>query len=681
MILTTREQQLIKLIRSQPAGVSRDELAKQLNVSRRTIYRELNQLETDLAQLNLLLAKDEKGAYQIRGSQANLAVLQAQLTPTAPDVAFDADQRQNALIVRLLMSNVPVTMSDLATELTVSLSTIKQDLDVITPALEESQLTLNRQKATGVWISGKEADFRRVLVGVFASTMNPYLFFQSLRTAHVAFDPVTAYFMALLPNNELQAANRVFTATASLANLSDDQRKLLLLTVALHAMRVQAGYHVPSVRDFNQERLFQDQQLALSFFAEMPAAVRQQVRVGDYQFLAMQLNVIRGGLVGEQVDPFDLTINLQVQRLLSEVDKRYPRNFRQNARLYASLVAHIQRSAAGATATANPVLAHLATDYPELYAAVAAASQTVFGANAFTGNELDYLVLYFASVMSDTAARGAAHVLLVTSDGPGTGQLIIEKLRQLVPAIDRIDAKQVSDLAQVDFDQYDLILSTVQLPGFSHQYLVITPLLSAAEIGEIQRQLSVKAKQTPTPVEDLSLDRSVTTFEALRAAVETASDLLARFDTWQVQVGEAEIDQALTAILLKITPVVNNVEAVLGALRKRLDLAPVGIPYTHIALIHTANSGVNVPFIGVFDLSEPVTLPAMDMKTIALQRVLLLLTPPASPASTMQLLSAVSGELVQDAAHLHRFETGNYSQIYQLITEAFLSEIQKIDRR
>lgn len=684
MILTNREQQIIKLLLTQPEGVSRDELTKQLNVSRRTIYRELAQLEEDIQTLGLRLDKGHHGAYQILGDDAALDTLRTNLTPDAPDVAFDPTQRQNALLIRLLNSRVPVTMSDLAEELAVSLTTIKQDLDLITPALTMSHLVLNRRKATGIWVSGREADIRRVLVGIFASALNPYLFFQALKgTVTTTFDPVTTYFFQQLSQNELQAANAVFTRSTILTTFSDNQRKMLLLTVTVHAMRVLAGYHVPSIRKFNQERLFQDQQLALQFFAEMNTAVRQQVRVGDYQFLAIQLNVIRGGLVGERVDPFDLTVNLQVQSLIRAVEAQVDYPFSTDHKLYASLLAHVQRSAAGTLAPvlANPVLDHLALDYPKLYQAVKNAADQVFGTNAFVGNELAYLVLYFASKVNGGDVQLAAKVLLVTSDGPGTGGLVTTRLKAAVPMIQSVDSVRISDLTTVDFSKYALILSTEQLPGFDHQYLVISPLLQDAELAEVRRHLKQSHRPSAGSESKRSLDKSVTLFETLKQTVDAASALLDDFETYDVATATTDIGQALGEILMMIPKVVTNVENVLSALLKRLDLAPVGIPQTHMALIHTANAGISRPFIGIFDLNTAVDLAAMDMKTITLRRVVLLLTPADTPESTMQLLSAVSGMMVQDDTLLRSFETGNYSQIYQLITEAFLTEIQKIDRR
>lgn len=683
MILTNREQQIIKTILSQPDGVSRDELTKQLNVSRRTIYRELAQLEDDIHQLQLRLDKSAQGAYRITGEAGALEQLRASLTPDVPDIAFDQTQRQNALLIRLLMSSVPQTMSSLADELVVSVTTIKQDLDLITPALTASHLVLNRQKATGIWVSGKERDIRRVLVGIFASALNPYLFFKALQDRdETTFDPVWRYFYDQLPQHELQAANVVFKRTTSLANFSDNQRKTLLLTVTVHAMRVLAGYHVQPLRDFNQERLFQDQQLALQFFAEMDAAVRTQVRVGDYQFLAVQLNGIRGGLVGERVDLFDLTVNLQVQSLIRAVEAQVDYPFSAQGSLYTSLLAHIQRATAGTAAPelANPVLDHLGADYPKLYQAVKNAADQVFGQGAFVGNELAYLVLYFASKVNGGDVQLAAKVLLVTTDGPGTGRLVAEKLKQAVPLIQDVYTVRIADLPTIDFDKYALILSTVQLPGFAHQYLVVSPLMTPAELTAVRRALK-QSHPAKAARDTRALDQSVTTFEALHSMVSAASGLLKGFDTYAVTPVDATIQEALKAILAEIPQVVNDKTAVLSALLKRLALAPVGIPDTSLALIHTANAGVSEPFIGVFDLAVAVPLAAMDMKQIQLRRVLLLLTPAATPSSALQLLSAVSATMVQDEQSLRSFESGNYSQIYPLITDAMLKEIQKIDRR
>ncbi len=682
MILTNREQQIIKTILSQSAGVSRDELSKQLNVSRRTVYRELAQLEEDIRQLQLRLEKGADGAYRITGEAGALQQLRADLTQDLPSITFDPTQRQNALLIRLLMAGVPRTMSQLADEMSVSVTTIKQDLDLVTPALSESHLTLNRQKATGVWVSGHERDVRRVLVGIFASALNPYLFFQALRDqTEATFDPVTQYFYQQLPQAELQVANEVFQRSDSLANFSDNQRKMLLLTVAVHAMRIMAGYHVHSLRDFNQERMFQDQQLALQFLAEMQPQVRTQVRVGDYQFLAVQFNAIRGGLVGERVDPFDLTVNLQVQSLIKAVEAQVDYPFSQEKTLYTALVAHIQRSATGAAPVlADPVLAHLQTDYPQLYRAVQRAAEQTFGKNAFVDNELAYLVLYFASRVTSGDVQSVANLLVVTSDGPGTGDLITTKLRGALPQVRQVKLVRISDLARIDFDHYTLILSTEKLPGFSHRYLMISPLVTEQELTAVRRALA-QAHPTMTSAERWPLDKAVTTFGHLRLAVQVASDLLDSFQISAITQTTANAEQALAAILMKIPQIVSNVEDVLSALLKRLDLAPVGLPNTGLALIHTANTGVIRPYIGVFDLATPVPLAAMDMKDIQLSRVLLLLTPADADEVTLQLLSAVSSMMVQDERLLHDFETGNYSQIYPLITDAMLTEIKKIDRR
>ena len=82
-----------------------------------------------------------------------------------------------------------------------------------------------------------------------------------------------------------------------------------------------------------------------------------------------------------------------------------------------------------------------------------------------------------------------------------------------------------------------------------------------------------------------------------------------------------------------------------------------------------------------FDLKTAIPLAAMDMGTIQLQRILLLLTPNPVPQETLTLLSAVSAKLVASPADIQLFGKGHYSQLYQAMTEVFMHEIQKIDRR
>lgn len=685
MLLTNREQEMIRLMMSQTAGVSRDELERQLGVSRRTIYRELSQLESDIATIGLKLDKGTGSTYRLVGDTNDLATLTATLAKQDQVVTFDPSQRQSALTLRLLNANGPETMTALAAAVDVSVTTIKQDLNILEPALNEYHLQLNRQKAAGIWIDGAEGDIRRVLVGVLNAEINPYVFFRLLRDPQQTFDPVTHYFVERLPQEELLAANAALLRIKALADLSDSQRKAVLLTVAVNTRRLREDQHVEAQRHFDQERLFQDQQLALEFLAEMDSAIRHKVLVGDYQFLAVELSTIRGGLAGEPVDPFDLTVNLEVQELIREVARSFPGKISGNTQLYSSLLAHVQRTAGGdwlpGVTMTNPVLAHLRDDYPELYHAVQRAADDVFGRGAFTGNALGYLVLYFASVLDHTHTEVPAAVLLITSDGPGTGSLIAGKLRVQVPEIREIKIIQVSDLPNQNLAHYGLILATMPLPGFKHQYLVITPILARDEISEIRRFLQQVKPKEATQQRQPSLDQTVTAFESLKTMVLAADDMLQHFAVTEITEAVTTSGATIDAMLAHLPDVVAEAPVVKDALLKRLELAPVGIPDTGFAMIHTSSQGVTVPYIGAFDLKTPLSLPAMDMGTIMLHRVLLLLTPNPVAQETLTLLSAVSAKLIASTTNLQLFEKGHYSQLYQIITEVFMNEIKKIDRR
>ena len=101
MLLTNREQEMIRLMMSQPAGVSRDELERQLGVSRRTIYRELSQLESDIATIGLKLDKGTGSTYRLVGDTNDLATLTATLAKQDQVVTFDPSQRQSLSLIHI----------------------------------------------------------------------------------------------------------------------------------------------------------------------------------------------------------------------------------------------------------------------------------------------------------------------------------------------------------------------------------------------------------------------------------------------------------------------------------------------------------------------------------------------------------------------------------------------------
>lgn len=72
MFLTDRERHIVSILLNAPSGVKVKELTDLLDVSRRTVYRELASLEETLAHSNVSIINQRGVGYQLEGDEEKI---------------------------------------------------------------------------------------------------------------------------------------------------------------------------------------------------------------------------------------------------------------------------------------------------------------------------------------------------------------------------------------------------------------------------------------------------------------------------------------------------------------------------------------------------------------------------------------------------------------------------------
>ena len=112
-------------------------------------------------------------------------------------------------------------------------------------------------------------------------------------------------------------------------------------------------------------------------------------------------------------------------------------------------------------------------------------------------------------------------------------------------------------------------------------------------------------------------------------------------------------------------------------LLKRIRLAPVGLPNSNLALLHTSSDQVTRCAFMVFDLDNAISLKAMDHTDIQVTRILLMLSPAELSDNERAALSMVSSMIIMNDDNLKLFTTGSQNDIKDLIAIQFLSELKR----
>jgi mannitol operon transcriptional antiterminator len=109
MYIPARERRLLKLLLNEQDHLDVRELASSLDVSTRTIQRDLKGLGGVMSDYDLTLHKDVSNRYYIHGAQEHLTRLKVDLASLEPS-EFTPEERQLLLLVALLEKQEPVKL-------------------------------------------------------------------------------------------------------------------------------------------------------------------------------------------------------------------------------------------------------------------------------------------------------------------------------------------------------------------------------------------------------------------------------------------------------------------------------------------------------------------------------------------------------------------------------------------
>ncbi|WP_159721224.1 BglG family transcription antiterminator [Enterococcus sp. CSURQ0835] len=678
MYFSNREKKILKLLLDYPSGITIEELEQVLHVSKRTIYREISSIEKTIKALDVQIIKPRKAGYRLIGEKSALAALKTQLEKKQAAV-FDTIQRQSALVCSLLLSETEITIESLAIDFLVSPATITTDLQVIETSVADYELTLIRLKGRGIKITGKEKAKRQILGNLIYNGVSEYDFFHfldQLRPENLT-QKSGNFFLDRLTTRSLYLAKTTLyhLATDAFDKVTDNQiqRVIVLLALSIDRITSQHGLEASSSAEPNPESMQVASQIMIKVATELKTAINRQ----EVQFLARQLEGINYKKTQNIFfADFDVELSYQIKELIRLVSEDTKTDFRSDEQLFNDLLAHmsaaLKRNITPLKAS-NPLLVQIKEKYQLLTNAVTKELTTVFPEHDFSLDELGYVVIHFATSLERTPVGKTFSALVLCSSGIGTARILESRLKKYVPELKKIRVAKISEMNQLDFKPYDVILATVFLPGFQLPYKVISPLLLEEEITEIRGQL----QRLQPAIRKVVVKEESESFEEIYEMMRVANNLLQSFEVRSIKADDT-IETTLAQVIAALPETITSEPAfVTRKVIERYLVAPIGIPNSNFALFHSSNEKIKQPYFAIYDLDRTFLIPGMDKKSIELSRVLLLLAPDPLPENQKELLGKISSSIIESDLNTEIYKFGNQEIIYQLLSSLFVKEIRE----
>lgn len=291
--------------------------------------------------------------------------------------------------------------------------------------------------------------------------------------------------------------------------------------------------------------------------------------------------------------------------------------------------------------------------------------------------EKQIILLYFANSYEMNQKKEVIRILIVCPNGIGASHILKERLMKEIPEIQSITIIDIDRLIHTDTAMYDVILSTMKLPHFKHEYLVVSPLLLDDELKKVKERIALKDCQIMEK-EDTSWQFGQ--LEQTTNLIQWVYQLVNQCSLYSLS-QKNSIEEYVSNIIDTIKFQVLEADTCKKSLTERIHVAPIGIPDSHIALLHAKTSGVTREIVHFFELNNTVTMEAMNHEMIEVKRFLLMIAPENITNDKQELLGSISTSLVMNDDHLRLFESGNIQSIKDVLSNTLMKQLMTHEER
>ena len=539
MIFSTRLARILRiLLDHDEMYVSVDELASQLQTSRRTIFRELQHI--DLSGYGLeLLSRQGKG-LQLAGSAAGKTKLADELT-TQNIPYINKEERRKLLAYELLRFPEIKKLVYYGNMFSVSEATISNDLDALAPWFDEHQIHLVRTNKNNIRLEGREDDRRGAMSHIIhemirlrktnGNTLDPQFVRSEL------FESGQSGILHLLDQDLFHEITDLFTLEGSELGLEQYAQNsymgvIIHLCVALE--RIRKGDSIETDETLHEEL---KGTAALEQAAKIAERIKDRLDItmppSEIDFIALHLYSAKSVETRENFDDrqlLDLT-DLFIKAMPAEIasilqtDSQFINGFMTHLR---PTLIRIMRG----MPIYNPLLLQSVKEqYSELYTLSQQAARRMEKqiCQPISESEVAFMAMHAGASLERNRSRIRKPKIrtgVICASGIGVSAMLAARLVSAFPDVISPETLSFEQYRKCTRKSIDLIISTFELPERDIPTLQVNPLLSVQDIEKIQDAIEHLNTDRPAQEDMDPIEKLRHTEKMSRDAAQIIDDLV-----------------------------------------------------------------------------------------------------------------------------------------------------------
>jgi mannitol operon transcriptional antiterminator len=693
MYISARERQILEILLTETDEMTVKDLADQIGVSGRTVHRDLKNIEDILTEYDLSLQKKSGVGVQITGSKDKISELELLLFNLF-HTEYTPDERQTIILCDLLESNGPVKLLGLANDLNVTIATVSADLTKLEERLQTFGLALIRRRGYGVEIEGDESAKRRAMSNLISEYLDESEILSLAREniqkrSTQQINTISERLLGLVEKKKLVTVEKIVDSTLQDLpfNMADSAYIGLVVHLALAVERIQKGEGIKINQSYlENQQSSKEYKFAENIVAQLEQVFQIKIPEAEVAYITMHLKGAKLRHDNEYlIEDSSLQVAIKTRNLIEMVGKRVGIDLSGNQSLFEGLVVHLKPALyriKQKMGISNPLLDKIKRDYAELFSTVKLAVEQVLHEFYVPDEEIGYLVMHFGAAIFANKKIVQLKTLVICSSGIGTSKMLAARLQQEFPELEQIQHVSVMEFKKMNTDSYQLIISTIPIPDYHLDYILVSPILNKDEIEKIRsfinEQIIINGSEQKFSVPLMNkLNKKnarvlIEEMQSIHGYAQTIAAILEGFELTKITDTEAA-----TAIIKQACKVlfankkINNPEAVVEAIFEREKLGGLGIPGTSMALFHARSPHVISPTFTIYLTQKPIEVFGMDQKVMEINSIVLMLSPEETAESSLEVLSFLSSLLIESEESIALFQTVHQEEILAFLTARF----------
>lgn len=468
---------ILKILYNRTSPITISELGRITQVSNRTIRNDLNDIDELFKEKDISFIKRKPGVgiwIEINKEQEDKfkEIIYSKVSYIQP---YYPKERKKYILSKLLGAKKPITMEELGNKLFVSRITILKDLNQIEKDISKYKVSILRKQNYGVEIKGEEKDIRRLMGDIISK------------------EEVQPFVKKIICNVEKELEFKLLEE--SVVNLSQH----ILISIE----RSKLNKTIEFSKDIKIE-LINEKEYKIAKIIGKRLEDAYKILLPEEEILYITIHLLGSKFELRDVNYGNENVDF-AKEIIELVGNILSVDLINDKQLLEGLTLHlkptINRLRFGLNIE-NPLLEEVKENYPSIFGASWATSalfDKYYGVKV-PEEEIAYIAIHIGAALERHIPK--TKVVVVCSSGVGTSQLVSIRLEKAISNLDIVDVISKQELPLMNDDNFDLIISTVDIDYCKKPIIRVSPFVNYEDVKKIKGWIDLNRTKKHTKRND-----------------------------------------------------------------------------------------------------------------------------------------------------------------------------------